>query len=88
MDVKGFSIRNVVKRTGGRNNGLLYVLPAAIIIFGVTGQIARASYPIVRLDVSNRNLASQTEPGYTSFTVTDNGMDVISRFPYDNRLLR
>ena len=55
---------------------LLRVLCAAIVVCGMTGGIVHAQFPIVKLDISNRNLASQTEPGFTSFTVTDSGMDV------------
>jgi len=55
---------------------LLPMLLVAIVTVGLTGWTANASYPILKLDISNRNVPSQTEPDFTSFTIADSGLEV------------
>ena len=33
-------------------------------------------YPFLKLDMSNRNVDAQTEPGFTSFTIADSGAEI------------
>jgi hypothetical protein len=49
------------------------VLMAAVILGGLSPTRVNASYPILMLDISNRNDPAQTEPGFTSFTLGDSG---------------
>ncbi|HUU20507.1 MAG TPA: PA14 domain-containing protein [Sedimentisphaerales bacterium] len=55
-------------------------LLTSMIVVMIPGSLstttANASYPILMLDISNRNVASQTEPGFTSFTLADSGSEV------------
>jgi len=59
------------KRTG--KNMMFRILLAAMVVCGVTGEIANAQYPFLLLDFSNNNIEAQTEPGFTSFTIADSG---------------
>ncbi len=52
------------------------MLLVAMVSISLIGPTANASYPILTLDISNRNVASQTEPGFTSFTLADSGSEV------------
>jgi len=52
---------------------LLVTLIIAMILGGLGPTTANASYPILMLDISNRNVDTQTEEGFTSFTVGDSG---------------
>ena len=52
---------------------LLIILIAAMILGGLSPTTANASYPILMLDISNRNVDTQTEEGFTSFTAADSG---------------
>jgi hypothetical protein len=65
---------DVRKQAGERN--VLYVLLAVILISAMMVGTTYASYPIVRLDINNRNVAAETEEGFTSFTIADSGSDV------------
>ena len=47
-----------------------------MILGSLSPTTANASYPILKLDISNRNVASQTEAGFTSFTLADSGSEV------------
>lgn len=51
----------------------LITLIAAVILGGLSPTTANASYPILMLDISNRNVDTQTEEGFTSFTLGDSG---------------
>ncbi len=51
----------------------LRILAAALILGGLSPMTANASYPVLKLDFSNKNDAAQTEPGFTSFTLADSG---------------
>ncbi len=55
---------------------LLIILIAAMILGGLSPTTANASYPILMLDISNRNVDTQTEEGFTSFTSADSGSEV------------
>ncbi|OHB61688.1 MAG: hypothetical protein A2168_03890 [Planctomycetes bacterium RBG_13_50_24] len=52
---------------------LLIIIIAAMILGGLSPTTANAGYPILMLDISNRNVNTQTEAGFTSFTTTDSG---------------
>jgi hypothetical protein len=78
MKIKDMLVRKIAKRTRGKNYVLLYMLFAAIVACGMSVEIAYAQevyYPFLKLDVSNRNAESQTEPGFTSFTLLDSGSE-------------
>ncbi len=47
-----------------------------MILGGLSPTTANASYPILMLDISNRNVDTQTEEGFTSFTSADSGSEV------------
>jgi len=51
----------------------LIILIAAMVLGGLSPSTADASYPILMLDISNRNVGTQTEEGFTSFTLGDSG---------------
>ncbi len=51
-------------------------LVVVMILGSLSPTTANASYPILKLDISNRNVSSQTEPGFTSFTLADSGTEV------------
>jgi len=55
---------------------LLPMLLVAIVTVGLTVLTANASYPIIQLDINNRNVAAETESGFTSFTIADGGSEV------------
>ena len=55
---------------------LLIILIAAMILGGLSPTAANAGYPILMLDISNRNVDTQTEAGFTSFTVADSGSEI------------
>ncbi|MGB2863785.1 MAG: hypothetical protein WBC05_10710 [Sedimentisphaerales bacterium] len=55
---------------------LLIILIAAMILCGLSPTTANASYPILMLDISNRNVDTQTEEGFTSFTFADSGSEM------------
>ena len=55
---------------------LLTSMIVVMILVSLSTTTANASYPILMLDISNRNVASQTEPGFTSFTLADSGSEV------------
>ncbi len=78
MKIKDMLIRKLGERTIGKNYVLLYVLFAAVVVCGMTGEIAYAQqyYPFLKLDISNRNVEAQTEPGFTSFTLLDSGSEI------------
>lgn len=78
MKIKNILIREMVKRTRDKNHVWLYVLFAAVFVCGMTCETAYAQvyYPILKLDISNRNAESQTEPGFTSFTLLDSGSEI------------
>ena len=48
-------------------------LISVMILGGLSQVSAQASYPILKLDFSNKNDPAQTEPGFTSFTFGDSG---------------
>jgi len=54
----------------------LITLIAAMILGGLSPTTANASYPILMLDISNRNVDTQTEDGFTSFTLGDSGSEI------------
>ena len=54
----------------------LITLIAAMILGGLSPSTTNASYPILMLDISNRNVDTQTEEGFTSFTVGDSGSEI------------
>jgi hypothetical protein len=56
-----------------RSVPFLRAVIAAAILGELSPMMAKASYPILKLDFSNRNDAAQTEPGFTSFTIADSG---------------
>jgi len=37
---------------------------------------ANAGFPVLQLDINNRNVDAETEPGFTSFTIADSGSEV------------
>ena len=43
---------------------------------GLAGQTAHAQNVVLKLDINNRNVAAETEPGFQSFTIADSGTDV------------
>jgi hypothetical protein len=47
-----------------------------MVLSGLSPTTANASYPILMLDISNNNVATQTEEGFTSFTFADNGSEI------------
>ena len=47
-----------------------------MVLGGLNPTTANAGYPILMLDFSNNNVASQTEEGFTSFTIGDSGSEV------------
>jgi hypothetical protein len=47
-----------------------------MILVSLNTTTTYASYPILMLDISNRNVAAQTEAGFTSFTLADSGTEV------------
>ncbi len=49
------------------------IVTAVMILAGLSPTTAKAGYPILKLDISNRNDAAQTESGFTSFTIADSG---------------
>ena len=55
---------------------LLTTLVVVMILGSLSPTTANAAYPVLKLDISNRNVASQTEPGFTSFTLADSGSEV------------
>ena len=55
---------------------LLIILITAMVLGGLSPTTANASYPILMLDISNRNVATQTEEGFTSFTFADSGSEI------------
>lgn len=62
------------------NNRCLVKLSITIVVSMILGCLnpttANASYPILMLDLSNRNVDTQTEEGFTSFTIGDSGSEV------------
>jgi len=66
-------VRDRKEQTRRKNFVFLYLLFGAIVICGIAGQTAYAQYPFLLLDISNNNVAAQTEPGFTSFTIADSG---------------
>jgi hypothetical protein len=52
---------------------LLFTLIAAMTLGGLGRTAAMAGYSVLMLDFSNNNSAAQTEPGFTSFTISDSG---------------
>ncbi len=78
MKIKDILIREIVKQTRGKKHVWLYVLFAAVFVCGMTVETAYAQvyYPFLKLDISNRNVESQTEPGFTSFTLLDSGSEI------------
>ncbi len=50
-----------------------HLVVAAMILGGLSPALLKASYPILKLDFSNKNDPAQTEPGFTSFALADNG---------------
>jgi hypothetical protein len=59
-----------------KNCFLLHVLLAVVVVCGVTGQMVHAQTTVLKLDINNRNVEAETEPGFTSFTIADSGSDV------------
>jgi len=55
---------------------LLFILITAMILGGLSPTPAYASYPILMLDISNNNADTQTEEGFISFTLADNGSEI------------
>ena len=55
---------------------LIYLFCFILLIGLVLTSIANASYPIIQLDINNRNIAAETESGFTSFTIADSGSEV------------
>src|SRR4030042_5919467 len=51
----------------------LKVVVAAMVLGGLSLRTANASYPILKLDFSNRNDPARAEPGFTSFIAADSG---------------
>ena len=49
------------------------VIIAAMVLTGLISPMVQASYPVLKLDMSNKNDPAQTEPGFTSFTIADSG---------------
>jgi hypothetical protein len=47
-----------------------------MVLGGLSPTTANAGYPILMLDVSNRNVDTQTEEGFTSFTFADSGSEI------------
>jgi hypothetical protein len=56
-----------------RSVQFLSIVAAAMILGVLSPAVVQASYPILKLDFSNNNIAAQTEPGFTSFTTADKG---------------
>jgi hypothetical protein len=52
---------------------LLITIIAVMTLGGLSRTTANASYPVLMLDFSNRNVDTQTEAGFTSFTISDSG---------------
>jgi hypothetical protein len=69
--LNGFKNRKEQKR---RKNYIL-LLFVTVTICGILGRTvyAQTTYPFLLLDISNNNVESQTEPGFTSFTIGDSG---------------
>jgi hypothetical protein len=55
---------------------LLPMLLVAMVVSSLTGRTANAGYPVIQLDINNRNIAAETESGFTSFTIADSGSEV------------
>ena len=55
---------------------LLTTLITAMVLDSLSPITAIASYPILMLDFSNSNVATQTEEGFTSFTIGDSGSEI------------
>jgi len=49
------------------------IIVVVMVLGGLSQTAANASYPILKLDFSNKNDPAQTEPGFTSFTLADKG---------------
>jgi hypothetical protein len=47
-----------------------------MILGGLSPTTSNASYPFLLLDFSNNNVSTQTEEGFTSFTIGDNGSEI------------
>lgn len=54
----------------------LTALVVVITLGNLSPMTANAAFPVLKLDISNRNDAAQTEPGFTSFTIADSGSEV------------
>jgi hypothetical protein len=55
---------------------LLITLIAVMTLASLSPKTANASYPILMLDFSNNNVVTQTEEGFTSFTIGDSGSEI------------
>ena len=66
-----------MEQTRSKNFVFLYMLLVMIVICGVVSKTAYAqdqvTYPFLLLDLNANNIAAQTEPGFTSFTIGDSG---------------
>ena len=54
----------------------IYLICFILLISLVLTSIASANYPVLQLDINNRNIAAETESGFTSFTIADSGSEV------------
>jgi hypothetical protein len=55
---------------------LLHVLLAVMVVCGMTGQMVHAQTTILKLDINANDTEAETEPGFASWVITDNGSDV------------
>ena len=73
MKVLNIFIGSRKERKRRKHCAFLYILFGAVIICGAADKTVYGQYPFLLLDFSNNNLATQTEPGFTSFTIADSG---------------